>query len=346
MSHFSVCVRVPDSLVASTGSIDAAVTKMMAPYQENNMGDCPEEFLEFNDVTAEKEADYKTDTCSMVRLVSGEVCGAFEERFKNETKSIFDHSAPNYVYPGCSEQFEMPVSERYPSFDDYVTEYCGYTKDAKTGRYGDWESPNKKWDYWRIGGRWGGFFPIKAGSEVRVMPAAWDSGKIREGYADVARLNEIDFDKIGSETHERAEKFWDEWQRLLGGEKFPAFEGTRDKAMRIGLLEVNRGALSEDEKTRCLSWKGFVQDGDERSAWHDVYKVITREEFLRDYLISFNPVSTFARLDESGWHEAGEMGWFGISSDTPETYMQQVKDFPSWMRETGDAWLVVVDCHI
>lgn len=90
----------------------------------------------------------------------------------------------------------------------------------------------------------------------------------------------------------------------------------------------------------------MVSDNDNRSSWHDVYKAVTKEEFLRDYLITFNPIKTFAVLDEAGWHEAGKMGWFGMSSDTPDSYLKQAQEFPAWLRATPpDASLVVLDCH-
>ena len=42
MSHFSVAV------ITTTG-LDEDVDKLLAPFQENNMGDCPKQYLEFNE---------------------------------------------------------------------------------------------------------------------------------------------------------------------------------------------------------------------------------------------------------------------------------------------------------
>lgn len=59
--------------------------------------------------------------------------------------------------------------------------------------------------------------------------------------------------------------------------------------------------------------------------------------------------TTFAVIDISGeWHEAGTMGYFGMSSATPEDeinweehfYDRFIKDLPK------DYWLTLVDCHI
>lgn len=42
MSHFTVAV------ITEKGT-EKEVDKLLAPYQENNMGDCPQEYLEFNE---------------------------------------------------------------------------------------------------------------------------------------------------------------------------------------------------------------------------------------------------------------------------------------------------------
>lgn len=52
MSHFTVAV------ITKTG-LRADVEKLLAPYQENNMDDCPQEYLEFNE-DEDCEVDEKT----------------------------------------------------------------------------------------------------------------------------------------------------------------------------------------------------------------------------------------------------------------------------------------------
>lgn len=48
MSHFTV-------LVFSKTQDD--VSKLLAPFQENNMGDCPKEYLAFNDTEDSSRSD-------------------------------------------------------------------------------------------------------------------------------------------------------------------------------------------------------------------------------------------------------------------------------------------------
>ena len=50
MSHFCVLVIGNDP------------EKQLAPYQENNMGNCPKEYLDFNNVEDEERKNYETGT--------------------------------------------------------------------------------------------------------------------------------------------------------------------------------------------------------------------------------------------------------------------------------------------
>jgi hypothetical protein len=78
-----------------------------------------------------------------------------------------------------------------------------------------------------------------------------------------------------------------------------------------------------------------------------VHERVSDAEFIKQ-MAPYESFGTFAVLDEHGeWHSKGEMGWFGCSTDTPDT----AREFHSSYREkflTGDpeTWIVVVDCHI
>lgn len=151
MSHFTVAVF-------SDGT--KTVEQLLAPYQENNMGNCPKAYLQFYDIEDEYRAEY-------------------EEKKKNK-----------------GAEFE----EEYPSWTEYIENYCEIDKDPETGHYGYWENPNAKWDWWQIGGRF-------AGCKGRT------EGKVKE----------YDFtpdEKIYKESC----RFWEiaiEGQPLLKGEEKP-----------------------------------------------------------------------------------------------------------------------------
>jgi len=65
MSHFTVLVKVDPETLESCGKVvPEAVHKLLAPYQENNMGDCPAEFMEFVDIEDEYRELYTTEDFS------------------------------------------------------------------------------------------------------------------------------------------------------------------------------------------------------------------------------------------------------------------------------------------
>jgi hypothetical protein len=347
MSHFTVCVRVSEAVLLQHCDIKSAVAALLAPYQENNMGDCPEGFLAFKDMEDEYRKDYETGSTKMVPLADGSHVYPWDERFR--VKGTFGTGGGTHKVPESMREVEVFHRDRFATFEAFVADYHGDSaRDEKKGRFGYWENPNAKWDWYQIGGRWNGFFPVRDAGAVRLGERSLlMEGKAAEGRSDIVRVSDIDFDEVARLANERAEKFWGEWQRFLGGEKFGGFDGPRSHAMAIGLLEVKQEALTDDEKTRAISWKGFVQPGDDREGWHDVYKVVSREDFFRDYLPTFNPIKAYATLDDKGWNAPGEMGWFGMSSDSPNQYLEFASKYAQWLRDSAaDDVLVVVDCHI
>lgn len=136
MSHFTVGV-----LVNKNGK---KLEQLLAPYQENNMGDCPIEYLKFNECSDSELQEY--------------------EDYK----------------------------EDYETLDDFMKEYYGYRKDEKTGKYGCWENPNAKWDWYEIGGRWSNMILRKNGRK-----------------SNYARLKDIDWDEMANRSRKKAEEIWD-----------------------------------------------------------------------------------------------------------------------------------------
>lgn len=82
MSHFIAAVITKEP---------AKYHEDLAPYQENNMGDCPKEFLEFNDLTEEFKKTWREGSAERVRLPNGNLIGPWDERLKTIiTKEEYD----------------------------------------------------------------------------------------------------------------------------------------------------------------------------------------------------------------------------------------------------------------
>lgn len=129
MSHFAVAVFCH-------ADDDAELERLLAPYQENNMGDCPKEYLAF---------------------VEDEDCDVDEE----------------------------------------------------TGKRGYWENPNAKWDWWRIGGRYSGWFKTKTGQSVNYgQIGELDFSPDQKAYQSAIRFWEVNVEGAPLQPGEDEEDFF------------------------------------------------------------------------------------------------------------------------------------------
>lgn len=127
----------------------------LAPYQENNLGTCPEEYLEFFDVEEDYRAHYETGRCD----------------------------PPAGRAPGEPPRHAREV---HPTFDAYMAAAYG-PRDEKTGRYGDWWNPNSEYDWYEVGGRWAGHLILRPG---RAGPpgSPGRADQARKGEVDFAAM--------------------------------------------------------------------------------------------------------------------------------------------------------------
>lgn len=193
MSHFAVLV------------IGENVEKQLAPYQENNMGDCPEQYLSF---------------------VEDEDCEV----------------------------------------------------DAKSGRRGYWENPNKKWDYWRVGGRYAGRLKVRDGVAHMAPGRTWDGPAVSPGFVDQARAGDIDWDAMRAKRLADRMQWWDEYQDKLTKNPKAAYlvyeygvqkDDTRETYVARGrefscFAVVKDGRWYERGK---MGWWACVSDEKDATAW-------------------------------------------------------------------------------
>lgn len=352
MSHFTVMIKIPKPDVA-LAMIEPLVRAALAPYQENNMDDCPNEYLEFHDQEDEFKNEYEAESVERVRLPNGELVLPWDERFR-VPGTFGTGPRENHHVPDDCEKIQVPFRETYATLEDFAKEWHGHdARDEKAGRFGYWENPNKKWDWWQIGGRWTGFFPVKQNiepmlGEPSLLRSATD--KTPSHRADVCRVRDLDLDAIATETRVAAEKFWNEFATIRQTGRDSEFYGPRARALDLGLVVVLRDREpTPEERPFAFRWSD-VNDriDEERSGWWDVYSSIDRDTFLEKYIDSFCPIVSYAALDQDGWHEPGRMGWFGCSAATPDATLQFSREFVRRFIKTADPddVLVVVDCHI
>lgn len=346
MSHFTVLVKVPGHLIkdiTNTEVVSAELELMLAPYQENNMGDCPKEFMEFMDMEDEIREEYENGSVERVRLDDGTLVSPRDRRFKVQEGHIVRYEVPDHL-----KRVHVPMPDAYGSLDEFAENYCGYERDDETGKYGYWENPNKKWDWWVIGGRWRGMLRIKEGvTPVYGSPGLFGSNDADPHASDVARLRDIDFEGMDMEVDNKVRALWDSHKRLQQIER-GEIEQTRDDL---------RLSFKVDSVLFDLGIKRVVLDDDgnpltETNEQGQEVRVVETSEFTLDDLLSkhrhYWEFGTYAVLDKDGWHGKGEMGWWGCSSETPDQAANWNKSYVDrWLKnERHDTILAVVDCHI
>lgn len=337
MSHFNVLVSIaarrlnPNMRLDSDtdGSIRHAVAEMLAPFNEQTTD---ERYLTFVDEEDEMREKYATGSTERIRCADGSLVLPWDNRFR--VAGSFEQPKA----PACLERVEVPFRETYPTFEAWAKDWCGHDGPKPNGRYGHTTNRNGHWDWYAIGGRWSGFFPLipnGIGPKARV--------------GDIAQIWEIDQKRTEATRIERRDTFLREYQALIAGKDFSSFEGPRSAAMGMGLLRVERGPVTTSPGETALPWTRYVKaEGDERRTWNDVATAVTAETLETKYGRCFHPLVTYAAVDADGWHAPGKMGWFGCSTEGPEQYLAWCDGFVSRFLGGADptATLVLVDCHV
>jgi len=339
MSHFTVLV------------IGDNPEEQLAPFQENNMDDCPKEYLEFyetelgyqeewdlNELKIRKHYPNKKIDITEDQLEQLCVKGTInmEKEFESWNKVnendicelncnqivsfgvvkgiLFDEESKlqNFVIIQM-ENKEKTIQEQYGTFENFVSEYHGLSeRDSEYNRYGYWENTRAKWDWYELGGRWSGFFRLKNGSHGSLgRPGVFDNIP-EHGTVDQAYKKDINFDLMRTENFERASEKWEKWEEL-------------------------NNSNTEDAKNKAYWSFGIINIGD-------------KDNFIPEDKISYlkrqSNINTFAILKDGEWYEKGEMGWFGMYNDEMSEDEWGEKFDELLVNLTGDTLLSVYDCHI
>lgn len=285
MSHFSVLVIGED------------IDRQLAPYHEFECTDRDDEYVQDIDITNELltlvEA-YRND---------GEedpVNAALEEHGLNESP-VDDES-----------QVDKTGDHKY-----------GYAvvRDGQIIKAVNRTNPNRKWDWYVIGGRWNGLFKLRTDAMA---------GSAANTHVNQARKGDIDWEAMRDEAGARAADQWDLVRRVAP----MMWESWETIRVRHQDVETARQAYHRQEGRCALSGDLWVSD--------DI--LVPRDEFVRQ--ARQRACTTFAVIRDGTWYERGKMGWWGMVADELDAnewhahYARPIDDLPD------DTILTVVDCHI
>lgn len=214
-------------------------------------------------------------------------------------------------------------------------------------------NPDSKWDWYTVGGRWRGYFMLKEDAnpfEAAVgASGAFDNSPRYE--ADFCTRGMVDAEAMRAKAGDAAGERWDRAQAIFAGTPEPdTWEEVRERhpdnvdAAREEYAAQERVLKVREHDTECrkddrwdealLGWDGGVEEF-----------AVSREEFVqraRDHAIT-----PYAYLMDGQWYAPGNMGWWGMSSDTEEDSRRFAREFNEMFDKLpDDTVLTLVDCHI
>ena len=329
MSHFTVAIITEGEPTAEQ------IEKALAPYQENNMCDCPKEYLEFHSYSKEYKEEYETGTTEKVRLNDGTLVYPWadclykkvtEEEFnkaKEEKQPTMYRCNKHYVKYKLedigAELVTIPFKELYPTFENYLEDYHDLTKDEETLDYGYWENPNAKWDWWQIGGRWAGLLKVSLDCEnCGIGEKSWGWGS-ENPYTNTDKYKKVDSARI---------------KDLI----FPDYEKEYEKAKRFWEMLIEGQPPKNTEEQEQIKWNYY------RPEYY--LKTYVNKETYAECEATFH---TYAIITKDGrWVAKGEMGFWGISSEEKDQVVEYIKKYKEnvFDNATDNDYITIVDCHI
>jgi hypothetical protein len=348
MSHFAVVLVIQDDQMVVPEKILDRVEQEMAPFMENCCAEPEKQFMKFYDEEDEYLKQYNEGSREMVEMPDGRLLLPWDEAFRKPPNK--DDPLSAFGAPKASEDLPrkmVPFKETYSTFEEYVREWHGRKeRDETFKRYGYWQNPNAKWDWFEIGGRWAGFFQLKKGRKggkgsqynlAGTMEASTDR-------ADICLKSAIDLEAMRDQAEERAAKVYDKVQEMI--KDTPMAESWEVIRSEFNLEKPGEIDKARDKYHDQPRVKAFRQASIEDVGWMTGVEEfqVPRNIYLRR---ARNGVATpFAVIKDGKWIEQGEMGWFGMASNEkdPETWNSMVAKMFDELPDT--AILVAIDCHI
>jgi len=367
MSHFTVLVALPATITRE--GLDAALASAMGPFDENadvepyrkyeeggpedhwfvssarrgasKLNEVQEQGVE---VVAHRLAEQKPGMAGRAESLSEKINSEIPKWAEDAVWA--DRLGEHPTWPRVIEL----LHERYPD----GSERLHYDADSDRAYMMSTYNPASRWDYWRIGGRWRGYFPFAGNAgegDVVKTERDWDSPEEEPaGRCDGGRKRALDLDRLRAEKATEAERDWDDYSATVFGT--PYAMPWRVFAERID--QSGNEGYSLDEARHDYRAQPRIQALDSSKKfkyWDSEYETFeshTREEYMSRQ--AARAVPGYATLDavfDGAWMAPGKMGWFGMGSEDDVSYADYVAKTNEYVGGLpDDAWLVVLDCHI
>jgi hypothetical protein len=257
--------------------------------------------------------------------------------------------------------------------DEHKYGYCVVDENGEVIKDVDRTNPERKWDWYSVGGRWIGFFKLKAevaGKLDRRIGLGTQSLLDKDDppgidRADQCMKQDIDVEGMRSEAATKAAEEYDLFltvtsesfidpdppHRRIQLEGDPAgFKPRMPRHLSWEQVQAKHRTgedvdydASRKEYQGQLAVKALRAHKD--TIWFEPDNFLcTREEYIER--ARRKAITTFAVVKDGKWYERGGMGWFGV--------VHGEKDYDAWLKEFSElvdslpdeTLLTVVDCHI
>lgn len=332
MSHFTMLVAGYD------------VEHQLAPFHEFECTGRNDEFVQSIDETEYYRKEYEEHKAEYAEACAKHDAGEMTDaEFADKTKYAFKgQTFAEYIKDYCG----IAIADDEEDVSDVAcSDYNDKFKYAYALRKGEDDfqvirrtNPNRKWDWYQEGGRWGGLL---------LMKKKMEDGS--DWFSDSAKKGEIDFEEMWRRSREETITQYrkviaafghipvieHKWSDLVD-EYWEKKTITRDEADEIYEAQPDVQLWKElSQKKEYKDLFGFFDNVDNYAC--------TEEEYLESKSIY---AITFGFVKDRQWNEKAEMGWWGCTSNekSPTSWNDTFKAFIDSLDD--DTLLTVVDCHI
>lgn len=360
MSHFSVLV------VTTSRPSQADLERIMMPWHEFECTGYNNEYVQDIDRTEEALAEFANATVTRIKAPDGTLHSFFDEKgewrrefSQTEKDTIFGTDRRTYFVPSGYEKVEVPAPE-VESAAEWISGYYGWPvagqSDGYEAKYGyieidasgnvvkciDRTNPDRKWDWWVVGGRWSGHLRLKdhatpilgkrglMGSHADDHPKATDQAMIRD----------LDIVGVTREAEAEAAALWDKVSAVVGDMPKP------DDFQTVVARNNNDYTKAREEYwaqpvIAAIKNSFPEQFGHEREI---EASSTSRAEFI--VKSGRERMQTFAVVKDGKWYERGKMGWWACVSNEMDADDWSTEFYKLILGLPETDWLTVVDCHI
>jgi hypothetical protein len=228
------------------------------------------------------------------------------------TANVFACAEKNGADPAEHAMFyyDFPcVSDRTEVDRDGAHKYgWAVVRDGKLIEAFQRTNPNKRWDWWMVGGRWTGFLKLKPGAKGISGRPGLMTERATPGYADQSLKGDVDFEQMRTDAMVKARAKWKTCRQITGGLAWESWDDTklRHKDIEVARLEYHAQPaiemLKASKNKAIYDFKGV-----------DDHLADDEERFVER--AKLRACSLFAFVRDGQWTERDTMGSFGHAAD-------------------------------